>query len=176
MVCERPTAIYRNAQGQLHSLDGAAIYWPDGWGVYSVNGVRVPRDIIETPASITVKRIDDETNAEVRRIMIERYGMQKYLVDSNAQILSEDKDQYGFSRRLVRKERVNDEPIVAVLVTNSTPEPNGHHKEYMLRVDPELRPMLDDGTFGNPQLLTCHNAVASTFGLTGPEYAPEVES
>ena len=30
--------------------------------------------------------------------------------------------------------------------------------------------------YGEPQKLTCHNAVASTFGLIGEEYAPEVET
>jgi hypothetical protein len=36
--------------------------------------------------------------------------------------------------------------------------------------------MLADGTFGPPQPLTVRNAVASTFGLTGSAYEPEVET
>jgi hypothetical protein len=39
-----------------------------------------------------------------------------------------------------------------------------------------LRPIRADGTFGEPQLLTSRNAVASTFGLRGAEYAPNVET
>lgn len=57
-----------------------------------------------------------------------------------------------------------------------TAEPDGSFKEYMLRVHPELRPMLDGGQFGEPQALTAHNAVASTFGLRGEQYAPIMES
>ena len=181
MVCERPTALERNDRGQLNSRDGAAILWPDGWGVYSVNGVRVPRDVIEEPASITVKRIDEEGNAEIRRVMIEKYGLQRYLDDSRAEVLHEDVDRLGHPRKLVRKERPGDEPIVACLVKNSTEEPDGSRKIYLLRCHPELRPLLGpDGEgnpqYGDPQRPTCHNAVASTFGLRGEEYAPEVET
>lgn len=62
-----------------------------------------------------------------------------------------------------------------VRVVNSTPEPDGSHKRYMLRVHPELRPLLDEG-LGQPQKMTARNAVASTFGLRGEEYAPYAES
>lgn len=61
-------------------------------------------------------------------------------------------------------------------VANSTPEPDGSHKSYFLRVHPECRPMLANGAFGAAQALTARNAVASTFGLRGPEYAPAVET
>jgi hypothetical protein len=176
MVCERPRAISRNQRGQLHSVDGAAVLWPDGWGVYSVNGVRVPGDIIERPETITVKRIDAESNAEIRRVMIEKYGLEKYLADSKAEVLHEDVDALGFPRRLVRKERLGDESIVAVLVKNSTLEPDGSRKDYLLRVHPELRPLLEDGGFGKPQPMTCQAAVASTFGLYADEYAPGSET
>jgi hypothetical protein len=36
--------------------------------------------------------------------------------------------------------------------------------------------MRSDGTFGPPQQLTARNAVAATFGLTGPDYEPDVET
>ena len=43
-------------------------------------------------------------------------------------------------------------------------------------VDPELRPILGSGGFGPPQPLTARHAVASTFGMSGEEYRPEVET
>ena len=49
-------------------------------------------------------------------------------------------------------------------------------KEYFLRVHPELRPMTADGKTGEPQALTAHNAVASTFGLRGDDYWPTIET
>lgn len=43
-------------------------------------------------------------------------------------------------------------------------------KSYFLRVDPQCRPMLADGRFGDAQEVTALNAVASTFGMTGAQY------
>jgi hypothetical protein len=63
-----------------------------------------------------------------------------------------------------------------VKVVNSTPEPDGSFKDYFLRVHPELRPLLSNNRMGEPQALTAHNAVASTFGKRGGEYAPCVET
>jgi hypothetical protein len=40
MVCARPKAIHRNQQGTLHNTRGMSIEWPDGWGLYHLNGVR----------------------------------------------------------------------------------------------------------------------------------------
>lgn len=36
--------------------------------------------------------------------------------------------------------------------------------------------MLDGGFFGEPQEMTAHNAVASTFGLRGEQYSPTIET
>jgi len=39
MVCARPTAIKRNDRGRLHSEVGKAIEYPDGWGLYCLDGI-----------------------------------------------------------------------------------------------------------------------------------------
>jgi hypothetical protein len=85
-------------------------------------------------------------------------------MDSGAKKLAED--EFG---ELYQTEMPNDEPLVAVKVANSTPEPDGSTKFYFLRVQPELKPMLSDG-LGNAQKISALNAVASTFGMTGAEY------
>jgi hypothetical protein len=59
-----------------------------------------------------------------------------------------------------------------VKVINSSCESDGTRKTYWLRVDPECRPMLGGERFGERQVLTPRNAVASTFGLRGEEYVP----
>ncbi len=68
------------------------------------------------------------------------------------------------------------EPLLLVRVTNSTPEPDGSFKDYVLRVHPECRPILGPDRFGAPQELTALNAVASTFGMRGSEYLVAVET
>jgi hypothetical protein len=155
---------------RLHSATGPAVSWPSGERYYFWRGVQVPEDVVLRPEAITPARIDAEANAEVRRVMLERYGVARYLQDSGATLL--DESRWG---KLWRKEIPDDEPIVMVEVRNATPEPDGSTKTYFLRVHPECRPLLRDG-LGEPQELTAHNAVASTFGKRGAVYHPEAET
>jgi hypothetical protein len=170
-LSERHDRVLKDREGRLHCEDGLACGYPDGWGVYAWHGVQVPAGIILNPELITADRIEKEENAEVRRIMIERMGYERYILESGAQLLHTD--EFG---SLYRKELAGDEPLVMVHVLNSTPEPDGHSKKYMIRVQPELRPMLANGKFGEPQAMTARNAVASGFGLRGEDYAPMVET
>ena len=67
-------------------------------------------------------------------------------------------------------------PTLMVEVVNHSPDPDGRYRHFFLQVHPELRPILPDGAYGMRQLPTARNAVASTFGLSGAEYRPEVET
>lgn len=140
-------------------------------GYFFWRGLQVPKDVILSPERITVGRIDGEQNAEIRRVLLERYGVERYLRESEAKVVHEDR--FG---KLFRKDRPGDDPILMVEVVNKTAEPDGTFKVYMLRVHHELRPLLDGGKFGNPQKLTARNAVASTFGLRGEQYDPVRET
>jgi len=156
---------------RLHRLDGPAVEWPNGTKYYFWRGLQVTEDIILRPDAITPTRIDGEHNAELRRVLLERYGVDRYMRESGAKEIH--RDRFGV---LLRKEMPGDEPIVMVQVVNSTPEPDGASKIYMLRVHPELRPMLDGGEFGEPQEMTAHAAVASTFGLRAEQYDPVMQT
>jgi hypothetical protein len=164
-VSERHHILERDDRGLLHSLAGPACAYPDGWAIYAVHGVRVPRYLIERPREISVKRIDAEQNAEVRRIMIQRYrhgeeiaGPAAFLRDSGGERLDHD-ESYG---TLWRRNVPDDEPIVMIEVVNRTPEPDGRFKRYWLRVPPTMR--------------TAHEAVAWTFDMPAEQYAPELET
>lgn len=80
-----------------------------------------------------------------------------------------DVDSLGFPRRLLEI-FTNGGNLLAVEVQNSSLEPDGTRRTYYLWVHPEIRPMRADGSLGRQQKRTCHNAVASTFGLTGNQY------
>jgi hypothetical protein len=180
IVSERPRVIERDARGRLHRENGPAVEW-DGFGVYSWHGLQVPSKVILDPKSITAADIDSEKNAEQRRVLIERYGFERYINESGARVIHEDKDELGHARQLVRKERAGDTPIVGVFVYNSTLEPDGTRRRFFLRVHPELRPLLGRNAqgvdqFGEPQVITCANACASTFGMTGEEYRLSVQT
>jgi len=150
--------------------------YPDGWSIYAVHGIIIPREIIESPETISVTGIQDENNAEIRRIMIDRYGIQRYIYDTGSKEIATD--AWGTLYQIPLQ---NDEPIVMVKYANSTPDEYGERKEYFHRVHPELRPIYfvgEDGTqkLGEPQQMTPLNAIASFHGMYGQEYNPEIQT
>lgn len=156
-VSAPPLSVRTNEEGRLHSTEGPALAYKDGYCVYSVNGVTVNEKTAVSPETMTVEEIDAEINLEVRRIMMERFGIARYLKESNADIINED--TYG---TLYRKRIAGDEPLVMVRVKNSTAEPDGSYREYFLRVPPFMQ--------------TAKEAVAWTFDIDADEYQPEEES
>ena len=155
MACERPRAINRDQNGRLHSAIGRAFEARDGWGFYCWHGVRVPAQLIEHPESITLENINSEKNAEIKRIMLERYGLERYITDSGMRVAHEDQSGKLFI--------LPGAQFPVVLVRNSTPEPDGTVKNYVL-------------TATRRDVKTAHEAVASTFGLRADQYNPAHES
>lgn len=156
-VAERHSVLRRDEKGRLHSLTSEAIAYPDGWKIYAVHGVRVPEKIILYPNTITINEIESENNLEIKRVMIDLYGQERFLKNSGALFIQEDK--FG---KLYKKEISNDEPLVMVKVINSTPEPDGSFKEYFLRVPPETK--------------TAREGVAYTFEKNENDYCPFIET
>jgi hypothetical protein len=145
-------------QGRLHCADGPALQFRDGYAVYSYHGVRVPRQVVEAPDTVTVDQITGEPNAEVRRVMLERFGSSRYLEATGAQ--REQADDYG---ELYRAHRQNDSDLVMVRVQNSTPEEDGSQKPYWLRVPPSVQ--------------SAREGIAWSFNVEKPEdYTLEMET
>ena len=107
--------------------------------------------------SITPQQIEREPNVELRRILLERFGAERYLQET--QTIPVQQDAWG---TLFRKGVPGLEPIVLVRVVNSSPEPDGTFKTYQLRVPPWIQ--------------TAREAVAWTFGLSSTSYAPLQET
>jgi len=158
-----------NGRRRLHNATGAAVESAIE-RLYFWHGVMVPAFVVVRPDWITREIIDGESNAEVRRVMTERFGHERYLSESGAVPVHWDETGELY--------RIGDSYAVSVL--NSTPGPNGSRRRYVLPVHPELRPMRvrTDGRLdlGEPQEPTARNAIASTFFLRGEEYAPCAES
>jgi len=158
ILTEHPILIEDLSHQDGRDRFGLVIEYSDGWGAGWLNGVIVPAHVVSDPETISVEQITTTPNVEVRRVMIERYGIQRYLMDSCA--TSVHQDDYG---SLYRIEIVSREPIVMVRVLNSTPEKDGSFKDYFLRVPPNMQ--------------TARQAVAWTFGKHDPEdYAPTMET
>src|SRR3990167_684292 len=143
---------------RLHNETGTSIEW-DGFALYHIHGVRVPEYVVMRSEEITVLAIESETNAEVRRIMMEKYGYERYMRDCNAVVVDEcasDHEIIGLrTARLLVKQIPDDEPVVYIDVLNSTPETDGTTKRYMLRVDPRA--------YNGMSARSCHAAIASTW-------------
>lgn len=164
-----PEITLTDGRNRLHCDNGPALQWLDAT-LYYWNGVLVNQQIIKSPETITVAQIEQERNAEVRRIMIDRRGMEWFLVNSNSKEIN--RDNFGV---LYQKELKGDEPLVMVRVTNATPEPESAwefdtahppsdpvYKDYFIRVPPHIR--------------TAHEAVAWTFDMEPEMYHPRFES
>lgn len=85
-ISERHHVLDRNDRGQLHCDVGPALSYPDGWSIWSIDGVRVDEQIVMRPETQTIDQLKSEENEEVRRIRIERFGWLRYLQESGAKI------------------------------------------------------------------------------------------
>ncbi|MFJ4743995.1 DUF6745 domain-containing protein [Streptomyces sp. NPDC088775] len=153
VISERPEALHRDEAGRLDRGDGPALAYRDGFALHAWRGMPVPAEFLEELNSLTPKRIREEENAELRRVMLEFYGYDRYLTESGAEPVH--RDETGVLWRIALD---GDEDVVMVEVVNSTPEPDGTHRVYWLRVPPGTR--------------TAKDGVAWTFGLQGDAYAP----
>ena len=146
-------------EGRLHHWDGLpAAEWPTGRGLYFWHGVEMTESAGRDPDAVTPARVARWANAERRRVAMERIGIEPFMHALGGAVVQQD--DYG---RLWRTEReVDGEPLVAVEVVNSTPEPDGSYRRYFLRVPPSTR--------------TARRGVAWSFGLTRRAYAPVTES
>lgn len=130
------------------SLRGIGLRW---------RGVPVTAQIAFFPETLTGPAILAERNAELRRVMIERVGFEKFIREVKAEVLDTDQDRGG-RRELLRIPLENDEAIVIVSVLCPSTG-----RQYLVRVPPGTR--------------TCHQAVAWTAGFDNPDdYAPIAET
>lgn len=129
-------------------LDDVGIRW---------NGIAVSRRVAFNPETLSHTEILGERNAEIRRVMIERFGYERLFEKAGAEELDRDRDAGG-ERRLLRVEIPNDEALVCVSVRCPS---TGH--QFVLRVPPTMS--------------TCRQAVAWTAGFDDPDaYRPAKET
>lgn len=157
VVSERPSSLHRDEAGRLDRGDGPALRYGDGFELYAWRGMPVPSTFLDELTALTPERIRGEENAELRRVMLEHYGYDRYLDESGA--VPVHRDETGV---LWRVELAGDEDVVMVEVVNSTPEPDGTNRTYWLRVPPTTR--------------TAREGVAWTFGLAAETYEPSQQT
>ena len=87
VVQDKPVEIYRDEEGRLHREDGYALVYADGLTVWSIEGYRVNEQIVLRPETLTIDQIHGETNADIQSIMIDRFGWDRYIEETNAKLL-----------------------------------------------------------------------------------------
>lgn len=153
IFCDRPTRIYHNENKRLHSLDSIpAIEFADGWRVYAWDGVRVDKKIVTVPPKREDLMVD---KFEIRRILWERWGRNYCIQQLDLEHVSSD----GWGE-LWQCDTGSSELTKFVKVMNTTPEPDGHFKDYWLRVPSDIT--------------TAKSGIAWTFGLESGEHVPSI--
>ncbi|TMR13061.1 hypothetical protein ETD86_31350 [Nonomuraea turkmeniaca] len=157
IVTERPVELHLDDLGRLHRADGPAMAYSDGFALHAWHGMPVPAEFGASMRDITPERIREEDNAELRRVMLEHFGYDRYLAESGARPVQRDETGVLWCIDLP-----GDESITMVEVVNSTPEPDGTRRTYFLRVPPWVQ--------------RARQGVAWTFGIAEEDYRPERET
>jgi hypothetical protein len=154
VVCERPCRIRRDDRGRLHSADGAAIQWPDGWGVYCWHGRRVPKEWILHPETLTPSVALGQTNADLRSAAVEIVGWPRILAELPTRVIARDPN-----------------PQIGELL--SVDLPGSPDQRCVRTVCGTGRPVV---LLTSREMRTPREAIARSYGLTEEQYQPEVRT
>lgn len=151
-LTQHPNAFHVTDDHRLHCADGPAIVWKGkdyefahyAWNNLDIGGafdekgesymwiIREP-ERLETPEGL--KAITNCSNAEIKRVMIEKLGMGKYLKLTNAKPIDVNKAFGTLYEIPVAQGR---EPIKTLHVINHTKNTDGTYDEYFLPVPPNM--------------------------------------
>ena len=145
LVSEPPLVLKVDDQNRPHCDNSPFCVWSDGSRLYSVHGVQVPGWIVDNPEDITLASIRAETNAEIKRIMREKFGESRYLREIGARVI--DVDAVPVERKegapsIVRALMEDDEGRRFLIGSDgSTP------RTYYMEVDPKVETCSEAHTF-----------------------------
>jgi hypothetical protein len=81
--------------GVLHAEGKPSVLYNDGFSVWSLNGVRVSKEIAETPAGeLDPKMVLTEKNAEVRREIVRKIGVERVCKKLGAKVMDRKGEIY----------------------------------------------------------------------------------
>jgi hypothetical protein len=168
-ISDRPHRLRRDNVGRLHNDSGAAIEYRDGWGVCAWHGYRLPEThewIVRDRDKLSATAIDNEGNAELRRIMLEAFGFDRYLGERGAKEIAVD-TCHGRPRRLLDI-TVKGETVRVIEVENGSLEPDGTRRKFVLGAarHPITREL--------PK--TPHEAIAWSYGRPADQYVEAVRT
>ncbi len=157
IVSKSPNMCLWDVEGRPHGDSGPAIITRDRHEVFALHGVWVPREVVMEPQALRLQDIEVEPEVDTRALMIEAYGLERYMQDAGA--LLWHKDEFG---ELFWRSQHQQSPVLAVRVRNKTLEIDGSCKEHWIRVPPHIA--------------TAREAVAWTFAMEERDYQPTIET
>jgi hypothetical protein len=165
VVSDRPVTISVQSLEMRASRAGAMHSYRDGFQIRAHQGVLLPAWLIASPHRVTVQHIERENNLEMRRLLLEAMGIERYLSKSKAKKIAQDETGILWQRALSTRQqewRPELQPMTFVEVKNGTREPDGRFKRYFLRVPPWVQ--------------SAREAVGWTYGLSEEEYQPTLRT
>jgi hypothetical protein len=101
------------------------------------------------PETLTVEQILGNGNSEVRRVMCERYGWERFTDDASLRMIDECPDPNKIKLfDLPDQFQVFGTPVRLILVTNATPERDGQIRQFGLTVPAEIDNALSAAAWG----------------------------
>jgi hypothetical protein len=151
VISDRPQVIRRDQNNRLHSTVGASIVYRDGWELYYVHGVAVPKDWITQKEKLSPETALTWKNVEQRRVAAELIGWDRVLAQVKSRSLG--KDDCGELLEVDLPDAPGSRIVKVVCGTGRTfclPVPNS--------------------------MQTAREAVAWSYDLKAEEYVPEVRT
>jgi hypothetical protein len=107
IVSKLPTKLHRDNKNRLHSDEGPAIAFGDGYELYFWKGTNIPPHWIDNKEAITIDELKT-SNAELRRVLIDILGVSEFyrmLGDKKGiKVLGQQVDNQGLLMRLLQIE------------------------------------------------------------------------
>ena len=100
-ISERPVEIHKTGI-QLHNENGPSVLFKDGYCIWNLNGVNVTKEIVMTPAvKLDPNLVLKEQNAEVRREIVRKIGINRVIEKLGATVVESWKDASGRQYELI---------------------------------------------------------------------------
>ncbi len=138
-MSERPCAI-RMMDGALHCEDAPAIEFPDGWGVYALNGIRVPQWLVMTPAEeIDLRLVTTLENAEIRREAVRKVTVERLVEGVGATVIDRVEKDTPLHRWIVQTfpPEVDHEGVYELIEFD--PFNDGRQRPFLKMLNPSIR-------------------------------------
>lgn len=93
ILVSNPFVIHRDEEHNLHSVEGSAIEWKDGFKLHYVNGIHFEEDVYKRciGGEANAKEILALSNIEQRMVALKHYGNEKLLQELDAKLLHKSK-------------------------------------------------------------------------------------